>query len=210
MTEDSNRSGFMISAKDHNLKSDLIALFLKRQRYMKKRFRSLYFSVNKSLNWITFVMNEKLLYGVKDYINIITKKKNIEIKYSKLPTKLITNEGVKHPQIQSFHNSASETVKLYNFAVKYGYIIGDPIIKRATTKTKYHLKFNVHPDHNTHEILSHWDRIRGLGRSYLNAYAVNMNIHITDTKNNAVIALNKMFKYAIRHNMANLNIFWPG
>ncbi len=186
-------TGFMISAKEEIYSSEVITIIMKQQNYIKRRFEPTVITISRHNIWVSFYVPEYLYTPVLTFVTkIIHKKSNIELIRRPFPIKQVKNEGVKYKQIQAFHKSANEIVKLYNWITTNNYCHETPIIRQCTRHNKYHIKWNVPKHKRVTQIIGEWE----LHPQQITLSRVHITPWINNQKNNAIIALNQLFKYA--------------
>ena len=193
----SHNSGFMISTKKYADTTEMINILNRNQNYMKKRFWKYKLSVNRSLLWVSIYISEYHYSAIKSHIKELLKHLNIKI--SSFPTVHTSNEGAKYTQLQAFHSSAHRINELHEWIIANNYNYQEPILRRTTTHNSYHVKWNIPINIKADDIINHWTA----HHTQTNIRKCETTKYIANLKDNAILALNQMFKYALSQYQSN-------
>ncbi len=182
---------FMISTKKAVNASELIKILLKHQVFMKKRYWGYNLQINRNLIWATVHIKEYSYQDVKQYIVKIAGHLGLRIK--RAPNNKLNPDCIKYIQLQAFHSSPHRVNELYDWIIKHNYNAQPPILRRTTDHKKYHIRWSIPNNLKHSDIINHWKS----QHQHVNIYKCFTKNWISNLKNNAIIALNQLYRHAI-------------
>ncbi len=160
-------------------------------------FKPVTISIHSSLKWICFDLPAHRYPEVIDYIKNKFDK-NIELRFRPLVFQKEESES-KREQLQVFHKSEHQIKNLYNFLISNNICESDPYTRFAPTSKKYHMKWYLNNNVNVQETVKRIEQYN----PNLNILECHTDKYVNTIKNNAAIALEQVFKYALSKHIAS-------
>ncbi len=182
----------MIGTKDATHTQKVFDFFHKHQYNIRGYYKQVKIILNTSQRFITLRMPLHRYNPIKFYI-MNNFDKDIDLVFNPIPFKADLNSTARQIQLQAYHNDPAVILKLYNFLTNNDLSDNDPMIKQSVKHQKYQIKWNVPTNKTAKEIKHRWTAFNF--SNTMNLHTVNRDSWNANMKNNAIIALNQMFKY---------------
>ncbi len=193
----------MIGTVKECYSNEFINFIIHNQHTIKNTYAPVEIVINKSMRWITVYCHESRRRPVISYIKRSFpehKNNNNEqipethkLRIKSIPIPNAKCEGALYTQMQAFIKSPQTTLDLFNFITKNEYCVDSPMIRQTNKHDKYHIKWNIPDDKIINEIRGIWYT----KHPFINIHKCGNNSWIANLKNNAIMALNQSFKYAV-------------
>ena len=193
-------TGYMISTKSNKNTIHLFKFIAKHQIKIKAYFKHINITMDKSLRWITLRMPQHRYQPIKSYIKS-NFPKNIKLRFKQIPFLHRDLQKDTIIRLQMFNNNPLVIVELNKFLHNNNYIRNELMISQSIKNKNYHAKWDLPDNIKPETVIHHW---------YASSHRYSTNIHKTDkihwianTKNNAIMALNQIFKHSINLHKTN-------
>ncbi len=187
----------MVSTKLNKDSQKLFDFVLKNQHIIRNAYKPVTISIHSSLKWICFDLPAHRYPQVIDYIKD-NFGENIELRFRPLVFQKEESES-KREHLQVFNKSESKIRNLYNFLNRNNICESDPYTRFAPTSKKYHMKWDLNENVSVQEAV---ERIEHFDHN-LNILECHKDKYVNNIKNNAAIALEQVFKYALSKHIAS-------
>ena len=193
-----NQPGFMIRTVDPRQKRILLNYIKTSQSHFHKRYPPTLISWDNALDYITFITPHYAFQNIKDEIRKTLKLHYNDIKIHITPIPyfdIVPNPAVPLKELQMWTHSTDHIHTLENWLTQHHYIDNKPTVQLQTDHKKFSFRWQIPVNIDIHTVIQQWNTQHNHQSCQLRVSTYDT--HILSMKNEAVLKLRQMTKYAL-------------